>query len=52
MNIGSDEMVSINKLAYMIMEIAVKKLRLKYISGPQGVRGMTSDNSLIYQKLG
>ncbi|GAB6161240.1 NAD-dependent epimerase/dehydratase family protein [Desulfothermus naphthae] len=51
-NIGSDEMVSINKLAYMIMEIAGKKLRLKHIPGPQGVRGRTSDNSLIYQKLG
>ena len=52
MNIGSEEMVSINKLAYMIMEIAGKKLILKHIPGPQGVRGRTSDNSLIYQKLG
>lgn len=51
-NIGSDEMVSINKLATMIMEVAGKKLRIKNISGPLGVRGRNSDNRLIYEKLG
>ena len=51
-NIGSEEMVSINKLAEMIMEIAGKKLNIKHIPGPLGVCGRNSDNHLIYQKLG
>jgi len=51
-NIGSDEMVSINDLAYMIAEIAGKKINLKHIPGPQGVRGRNSDNTLIANKLG
>ncbi|MFA6520735.1 MAG: NAD-dependent epimerase/dehydratase family protein [Candidatus Paceibacterota bacterium] len=50
-NIGSDEMVSINKLAEMIMEIAGKKVSIKHISGPLGVRGRNSDNTLIKEKL-
>jgi nucleoside-diphosphate-sugar epimerase len=51
-NIGSEEMVSINSLAEMIMEIAGKKLGIKHIEGPLGVRGRNSDNSLIQEKLG
>ena len=39
LNIGSEEMVSINKLAEMIMDIAGKKLTIRHISGPLGVRG-------------
>ena len=50
-NIGSEEMVSINQLPRIIMDIAGKKLRIKYIEGPQGVRGRNSDNRLIRQKL-
>jgi nucleoside-diphosphate-sugar epimerase len=50
-NIGSDEMVSINQLAEMVMEIASKKLSIKHISGPLGVRGRNSDNKLIKEKL-
>jgi nucleoside-diphosphate-sugar epimerase len=50
-NIGSEEMVSINQLAEMLMEIAGKKLTIKHIPGPQGVRGRNSDNRLIYEKL-
>ncbi len=46
-NIGSEEMVSINQLAEMIMEIAGKKLTIKHIPGPLGVRGRNSDNELI-----
>lgn len=49
-NIGSEEMVTINALAEMIMEIAGKKLRIKHIEGPLGVRGRNSDNRLIYEK--
>jgi nucleoside-diphosphate-sugar epimerase len=51
-NIGSDEMVSINSLAEMAMKIAGKKLSIKHISGPTGVRGRNSDNALIKEKLG
>lgn len=51
-NIGSDEMVTINQLAEMAMKIAGKKLKIKHISGPLGVRGRNSDNRLIKEKLG
>lgn len=51
-NIGSDEMVTINHLADMIMEISGKKLKKKHIKGPLGVRGRNSDNRLIQEKLG
>ena len=51
-NIGSSEMVSINQLARMTMEIAGKKLTIKHIPGPLGVRGRNSDNRLIEEKLG
>ena len=51
-NIGSDEMVSINQLAEIAMEIAGKKLRINHIDGPLGVRGRNSDNRLIQEKLG
>ncbi len=51
-NIGSEEMVTINQLAEMIMEIAGKKLTIKHIPGPLGVRGRNSDNRLIKEKLG
>ena len=50
-NIGSDEMVSIDQLADMAMDIAGKKLSKKHIDGPLGVRGRNSDNRLIYEKL-
>ncbi|MGE4470476.1 MAG: NAD-dependent epimerase/dehydratase family protein [Desulfovibrio sp.] len=51
-NIGSDEMVTINQLADSIACIAGKKIHKKHISGPLGVRGRNSDNRLIEQKLG
>ena len=50
-NIGSEEMVSINQLAKMAMDIAGKKQSIMHISGPLGVRGRNSDNTLIYEKL-
>jgi len=52
LNIGSDEIVTVNELAHLIMEIAGKKLLLRHIAGPVGVRGRNSDNRLIEQKLG
>jgi GDP-D-mannose 3', 5'-epimerase len=51
-NIGSEEMISINDLAKMTMKIAGKKLKIKHIKGPLGVRGRNSDNKLIFEKLG
>jgi GDP-D-mannose 3',5'-epimerase len=50
-NIGSEEMVTINQLAEMAMEIAGKKLAIRHIPGPLGVRGRNSDNRLIQSKL-
>jgi GDP-D-mannose 3', 5'-epimerase len=50
-NIGSEEMVSINELAELAMKIANKKLIIEHIPGPLGVRGRNSDNKLIKQKL-
>ncbi len=51
-NIGSDEKVTINRLAEMAMEAAGKKLSVRHIPGPLGVRGRNSDNKLIRAKLG
>ena len=51
-NIGSDEMVTINQLAAMVMDIAGKKLKVRHIPGPTGVRGRNSDNKLIRESLG
>ena len=51
-NIGSEEMVTINQLAEIIMKVAQKKLSIKHIDGPLGVRGRNSDNRLILKKLG
>jgi GDP-D-mannose 3',5'-epimerase len=45
-------MVTINELAELIMEIAEKKLSIRHISGPLGVRGRNSDNRLIRDKMG
>ena len=50
-NIGSDEMVSINDLAKTIIELSNKKLNLINIDGPTGVRGRNSSNLLIKKKL-
>jgi nucleoside-diphosphate-sugar epimerase len=51
-NIGSEEMVTINQLAEIIMDIAGKKLSIKHVPGPLGVRGRNSDNRLIKARLG
>jgi GDP-D-mannose 3', 5'-epimerase len=51
-NIGSEEMVTINQLAQMVMEIAGKNISLKHIEGPLGVRGRNSDNRLVEAELG
>ena len=51
-NIGSEEMVTINHLAELVMQAAGKKVEIKHIKGPLGVRGRNSDNKLIKKKLG
>lgn len=51
-NVGSEEMVSINQLAEMIMQVAGKQLSIEHIPGPLGVRGRNSHNELIEKKLG
>ena len=53
LNIGSDELVTINKLVDVVEEIAGIKLKRRYnLDAPQGVRGRNSDNTLIKAKLG
>jgi len=52
LNVGSDEMVSMNQMAEMIMKFDGKEMPIKHISGPEGVRGRNSDNDMITEKLG
>ncbi len=51
LNIGSEEMISINYLTLLIAQIAGKKIAIQNIDGPEGVRGRNSDNTLIKSKL-
>ena len=52
LNIGSEEMISINRLAQMVINISEKDLKIKNIKGPRGVMGRNSDNTLIEKVLG
>ena len=51
-NIGSEEIISMNGLANLVANLADKNIEINNIPGPQGVRGRTSDNTLIKEKLG
>ena len=51
-NIGSEEMVSINTLAEIANNLAGRSLEIKNIDGPIGVMGRCSDNRLIEEELG
>ena len=51
-NVGSEEFITIDNLARLIMEIANKKLTIEHIPGPIGVAVRSSDNKLIKEKLG
>jgi nucleoside-diphosphate-sugar epimerase len=51
LNLGQDRMISINELARIIADAAGFALRLKHVTGPQGVRGRNSDNSLLREVL-
>ena len=50
-NIGSDEMVTINELVNKVIKISGKNIAINHIDGPTGVRGRNSDNTLIKEKL-
>lgn len=51
-NIGSEEMVTINKLVDIAANVAGKQISKIHIDGPLGVRGRNSDNALIRDTLG
>lgn len=51
-NIGSEEMISINEFTHLVARISGKKIAVKNISGPTGVRGRCSDNRIIEAELG
>jgi nucleoside-diphosphate-sugar epimerase len=52
-NLGSDEMVSINQLVDIVEEIAGIRLKRSYkLDAPKGVRGRSSDNTMINERLG
>lgn len=52
LNIGQDEITTINDLAYLVADIAGINIKIKHIKGPQGVRGRNSDNHKIKKELG
>ena len=51
-NIGSEEMVTINELVDTAAKVAGKNIDKKHIDGPLGVRGRNSNNDLVREKLG
>lgn len=51
-NLGRDEMVSIDELADIVMKAAGVSLEKIHVEGPQGVRGRNSDNSLFKKVIG
>jgi nucleoside-diphosphate-sugar epimerase len=50
-NLGSDEMLSIRALAELLIDISGKPLSIRFVDGPQGVRGRNSDNTLAWREL-
>ncbi len=52
LNVGSEEMVSIDELVGIIAKIAGKEVEIEHVDGPMGVRGRNSDNSLCRRVLG
>lgn len=50
-NIGSEEMVSINQLVELVADISGKSIEKNHVPGPLGVRGRNSDNRLIKERL-
>jgi GDP-D-mannose 3', 5'-epimerase len=53
LNLGTEEMVTINELARLVTEVAGKQgVTMRHVAGPQGVRGRNSDNSRLRSVLG
>jgi nucleoside-diphosphate-sugar epimerase len=53
LNLGSEELVTVSELARIAIEVSGKRdLRLRYVNGPQGVRGRNSDNHRLRSVLG
>eukprot|EP00747_Dinoflagellata_sp_TGD_P071185 gnl/TRDRNA2_/TRDRNA2_156921_c0_seq1.p1 gnl/TRDRNA2_/TRDRNA2_156921_c0~~gnl/TRDRNA2_/TRDRNA2_156921_c0_seq1.p1 ORF type:complete len:217 (+),score=49.38 gnl/TRDRNA2_/TRDRNA2_156921_c0_seq1:50-700(+) len=52
LNLGTEEMLSMNDFAALAMSFEGKNLPIKHIPGPQGVRGRNSDNTMIKDRLG
>ena len=52
LNLGQDRMVTINQLAEIVANVARVDIVKKHVSGPQGVRGRNSNNTLLRQVLG
>jgi GDP-D-mannose 3', 5'-epimerase len=50
-NIGSQEMITINQLVELVADIAGKQIGKRHICGPQGVRGRNSDNQVVKEQL-
>lgn len=50
-NIGSEELISINDLTKYIIDISGKEVYIRYTKGPIGVKGRNSNNNLIKEKL-
>jgi len=50
-NVGSEEMITINDLVKMVAGVAQKEIKVNNIPGPTGVRGRNSDNKSIKEKL-
>ena len=51
-NLGSEEMVTINELVRITAKVSQKSIGRDHIEGPLGVRGRNSNNDLIREKLG
>jgi len=51
-NIGSEELISIDDLARLIIRVAGKDVKIRHVPGPVGVRGRTSDNRLMLRATG
>ena len=52
LNLGQDRLISINELADLVAEAAGMRVEKRHVTGPQGVRGRNSDNTLLREVLG
>jgi GDP-D-mannose 3',5'-epimerase len=52
LNIGSNELITINNLARMCMEFKGEEIEIRHVDGPVGMRDRNSDNTLVNEKLG